>query len=137
ARSGARLPEVLDVAARSFAAVMDFRRELRSQLRPYVVLFYTLIAVFAALSDVLVYMLLPQFAKFAASQPAGPIGGIKAAAVPIEDVLSVLFLTALIQSVVGGAIVGRLAYFSPRAGLVHGGVAVLISTIALLAPLWL
>ncbi|MEM1568984.1 MAG: type II secretion system F family protein, partial [Thermofilaceae archaeon] len=60
ARSGARLPEVLDVAARSFATVVDFRRELWSQLRPYVALFYAVIVVFVALADVLVYVLLPE-----------------------------------------------------------------------------
>ncbi|MEM1616155.1 MAG: type II secretion system F family protein [Pyrobaculum sp.] len=137
ARSGARLPEVLDVAARSFATVVDFRRELWSQLRPYVALFYAVIVVFVALADVLVYVLLPELAKFAASQPAGPVGGVKTSAVPMEDALAVLFLTVLIQSAVGGAIVGRLSYFSPRAGLVHGGVAALVSTIGLLVPLWL
>ncbi|MEM4764917.1 MAG: hypothetical protein QW598_08465, partial [Pyrobaculum sp.] len=136
-RSGARLPEVLDVAARSFATVVDFRRELWSQLRPYVALFYAVIVVFVALADVLVYVLLPELAKFAASQPAGPVGGVKTSAVPMEDALAVLFLTVLIQSAVGGAIVGRLSYFSPRAGLVHGGVAALVSTIGLLVPLWL
>jgi flagellar protein FlaJ len=54
ARSGARLPEVLDVAARSFAAVVEFRQAVTSQLRPYVALFYAVVAVFVVLADVLV-----------------------------------------------------------------------------------
>jgi len=35
ARSGARLPEVLGTAARTFATVIEFRRDLAAQLRPY------------------------------------------------------------------------------------------------------
>ncbi len=69
ARSGARLPEVLDVAARSFATVAEFRQAAASQLRPYVALFYTVVAVFAVLVDVLVYMLLSQLTQLTASAP--------------------------------------------------------------------
>ncbi|MEL9991340.1 MAG: type II secretion system F family protein [Thermoproteus sp.] len=138
ARSGARLPEVLDVAARTFASVVDFRRELWSQLRPYVALFYAVILVFVALSDVIVYLLLPQLAQLSVQLPSLPAGGGLQVSTPArEDVLSILFLTSLVQSVVGGAIVGRIAYFSPRAGLLHGGVAALVSTIGLLIPSWL
>ncbi len=59
ARSGARFPEVLDMAARIFATVVEFRQAVASQLRPYVALFYTVVTVFAVLADVLVYVLLP------------------------------------------------------------------------------
>jgi len=135
ARSGARLGEVLGVAARSFAVVVDFRRELWSQLRPYVALFYAVVAVYVVLADVLVYFLLPSVAKFSAS--GGPWGGVSASVPPREELVPVLFLTALAQSVIGGLIVGRLAYFSPQAGLLHSGAAVAVSAVGLVAPAWL
>ncbi len=69
ARSGARLPEVLDVAARSFATVVEFRQAVASQLKPYVALFYAVVAVFAVLADVFVYVLLPQLTQLTASAP--------------------------------------------------------------------
>ncbi len=47
----------------------DVRQAVASQLRPYVALFYAVVAVFAALVDVLVYMLLPQLAQLTASAP--------------------------------------------------------------------
>jgi len=56
---------------------------------------------------------------------------------PREELVPVLFLTALAQSVIGGLIVGRLAYFSPEAGLLHSGVASAASAVGLAAPAWL
>jgi len=91
AGSGAKLLEVLDVAARSFAAVVEFRQAAASQLRPYVALFYAVVAVFAVLADVLVYMLLPQLAQLTASAPAQQ--GVRPVALERGDVLRVLYIS--------------------------------------------
>ena len=135
ARSGARLPEVLDVAARGFATVVEFRQSVASQLRPYVVLFYAVVVVFAVLADVLVYMLLPQLAQLAASAPAGQ--GIRPVVLERGDVLRVLYISGLATAVVGGLVVGRVVYSSPRAGLVHAGAAAIALAVGLWAPQWM
>ncbi|WP_237179376.1 type II secretion system F family protein [Pyrobaculum ferrireducens] len=135
-RSGARLPEVLDVAARSFATVVEFRSSLLSQLRPYVALFYAVLLVFAALADVLVYFLLPELAKFSAAS-AGPIQGIQPAVVSRDLAIRVLYISGIANSVVGGAVVGRLVSGSARAGMVHGGAGVIMVGVGLWAPMWL
>lgn len=120
ARSGARLPEVLDIAARSFAAVVEYRSALVSQLRPYVALFYAVVVVFVLLADVLLYVLLPQLATFA-------VGGAAAtAAVDRSEVLRALFLSGAVGGVVGGLAVGRVVYNAPLAGLLHGGIGVVL-----------
>ncbi len=49
--------------------VWRFRQAAASQLKPYVALFYAVVAVFTALADVLVYVLLPQLAQLTASAP--------------------------------------------------------------------
>jgi flagellar protein FlaJ len=135
ARSGARLPEVLDVAARSFATVVEFRQAVASQLRPYVALFYTVVAVFAVLADVLVYVLLPQLAQLTASAPTQQ--GVKPVALERGDVLRVLYISGFVSAVVGGLVVGRVVYGSPRAGLVHAGAAAVILAVGLWAPQWI
>jgi flagellar protein FlaJ len=135
ARSGARLPEVLDVAARSFATVVEFRQAVASQLRPYVALFYAVVAVFAVLADVLVYMLLPQLAQLTASAPTQQ--GIKPVVLERGDVLRVLYISGFVSAVVGGLIVGRVVYGGPRAGLVHAGAAAIILAVGLWAPQWM
>ncbi|MGC9171055.1 MAG: type II secretion system F family protein [Thermoproteus sp.] len=134
ARSGAKLPEVLGTAARTFATVVEFRRDLSAQLRPYVLLYYAVVGVFAALSDVLVYFMLPRLAQLTAQVSNA---AIRPATVSIPDALAILLLTAILQALVGGLIVGRVTYFSARAGLVHASLATAISGAALLAPLWL
>lgn len=132
-RSGARLPEVLGAAARSFAAVVEFRRDLTTQLRPYVLLFYAVLGVFVVLSDVLIYFMIPQLAELSSSAVAS---SIRPAVVNALDALAIVFFSAISQSIVGGLIVGRIVYFNASAGLVHSAIASAISTAALLAPLW-
>lgn len=133
ARSGAKLSEVLGTAARTFATVIEFRRDVESQLRPYVALYYALIVTFVVLADVLVYFLLPQLAQLA-SRVSGP--GITPAVINREDAIVVLYFSALAQALIGGLIIGRIVYFSPSAGLVHAGIASGAAGLALLLPLW-
>ncbi len=135
ARSGARLAEVLDVAARSFATVVEFRQAIISQLRPYVTLFYVMIGVFVVLADVLVYIFLPQFAQLTAFAPTQH--GIMSVALERGDVLHVLYISGFVSAVMGGLIVGRVVYGSPRAGLVHAGTATIILAVGLWAPQWM
>ncbi len=135
ARSGARLSEVLDVAARSFATVVEFRHAVASQLRPYVVLFYAVMVVFAVLVDVLVYIFLPQLAQLMVSAPTQH--GVMPVALEREDVLRILYISGFVTAVMGGLIVGRLVYGSPRAGLVHAGTAAIILAVGLWAPQWI
>ena len=135
ARSGARFPEVLDVAARSFATVVEFRQAVASQLRPYVALFYVVVAVFVVLADVLVYLLLPQLAQLTASAPTQQ--GIRPVVLERGDVLRVLYISGFVSAVVGGLIVGRVVYGGLRAGLVHAGAAAVILAVGLWAPQWM
>ncbi len=135
ARSGARLPEVLDVAARGFATVVEFRLAAASQLRPYVALFYVVVAVFAVLVDVLVYIFLPHLVQLTA--PAPTELGVRAVALERGDVLRILYISGFVSSVMGGLIVGRVVYGSPRAGLLHAGTAAIILAVGLWAPQWI
>jgi Flp pilus assembly protein TadB len=134
ARSGARLPEVLDVAARSFATVVEFRQSVASQLRPYVALFYAVVAVFVVLADVLIYILLPQLVQLTVSAPAQ---GVKPVVLERDDLLRVLYISGFVSAAVGGLIVGRVVYGSPRAGLVHAGIAAEMLAAGLWAPQWI
>ncbi|RFA95566.1 type II secretion system F family protein [Pyrobaculum aerophilum] len=135
ARSGARLPEVLNVAARSFATVVEFRQSVASQLRPYVALFYAVMVVYAVLADVLVYFLLPQLAKF--TPPQAPVGGIQPYLLSRDTALRVLLISGGVGGVIGGLVVGRVVYGVARAGLLHGGISLILVTVLLWAPLWL
>jgi len=134
ARSGARLPEVLGTAARTFATVIEFRRDLAAQLRPYVLLYYAVVGLFAVLSDVLIYFLLPRLSQLSASITTS---ALRPAVLNAQDALAVLLLTAIAQALVGGLIVGRVVYFDARAGLVHASLAAALSSAVLLAPLWM
>jgi flagellar protein FlaJ len=133
ARSGARLPEVLDVAARSFATVVEFRQETASQLRPYVVLFYVVVTVFAMLADVLVYVFLPQLVQLTAPTQLG----VRQVVLERGDVLRILYISGFVSAVMGGLIVGKVVYGSPWAGLVHAGTVVIILAVGLWAPQWI
>jgi flagellar protein FlaJ len=134
ARSGAKLPEVLDVAARSFAAVVEFRHSVASQLRPYVFLFYAVMAVFALLADVLAYVLLPQLAQLTAAAPAQH--GVRPVVLERGDALRALYVSGISSAIASGLIVGRVVYGSPRAGLVHAGAAAVLLAAGLWAPQW-
>jgi flagellar protein FlaJ len=100
---------------------VEFRQAVASQLRPYVALFYAVVAVFVMLVDVLVYMFLPQLAQLTVSAPTQQ--GLMLVALERGDVLRVLYISGFVSAVVGGLIVGRVVYGSPRAGLVHAGAA--------------
>ncbi len=107
ARSGAGLPEVLDVAARGFAAVVEFRRAAASQLRSCVGLFYAVVAVFAVLADVLVCVLLPYLAQLTASAPTQQ--GVRPVVLERGDVFRVLYISGFVGAIVGLSWVGWCA----------------------------
>jgi flagellar protein FlaJ len=132
-RSGARTQEVLDAASRSFAAVVQFEKEFSSQLRPYVALFYAFIAMAAAIADILLYLLAPQLSKLSITPQPSAVP-LTVMPVNVAAARAVLAYLMALTSISGGVIVGKLAYNSPAAGLLHGGLAAAASVAALVAP---
>ncbi len=128
-RSGARISEVLNMAARSFAAVIEYRRERMSQLRPYVMLIYGIALVYIIISAILVHLLVPEVARIGAAP--GELPGAEISIVQVEgDIFGALLVyMGLIQSAFGGLIAGRVVYARPAAGLLH--VVVLFPLVAL------
>lgn len=125
-RSGARLNDVLNVAARSFAEVVEFKRNVVSQLRPYVVVFHVIMAIFAIVGDVVIYFLLPQISKLSSS--------VASAALPTYVAIPLFVYLGVIQSIIGGLVVGRAAYGRASAGLIHSGIASVITSVLLITP---
>ncbi len=118
-RSGARISDVLNMAARSFAAVIEYRRERISQLRPYVILIYGIVLVYVIISAILVHLLVPEVSRI--GEAPGELPGVQIGATVTEGTIFGVLLVymGLIQSAFGALIAGKVVYSRPTAGLLH------------------
>ncbi|MGC8542590.1 MAG: type II secretion protein F [Vulcanisaeta sp.] len=125
---GAREVEVLDMAYKSFESVISYMNEKNAQLRPYVALIYVVMIIYIILAAIIAYFLLPQIMRLS-EVPSGPgISSIELFPISIQLFASLIGLSVIIQSLIAGAIIGRITYGKSSIGLLHSSILMIMLT---------
>jgi flagellar protein FlaJ len=127
-RRGAKGVESLDMAYRSFEQFSSYNVERDNSLKPYVALVYVIMALYVLLSSIIAYMLVPQVNRISA-QIGGGAAGISLPTVDSEAFPILLEYSIIIQSIIAGIIIGLILYNNSIAGLLHGGLLMVVLTV--------
>jgi flagellar protein FlaJ len=142
--AGGRTRQVLQSSVNLFNSLEEYKGEKQSELRPYVHMVYISVAIFLAISIVIISRFILPFESAAAlgSQVAsgstnvsfnGVASRFNLSQIPSASYFdSVFFLSALLESVFGGIVAGKIVDGSASAGLRHSIILVAI-TIAVFA----
>jgi flagellar protein FlaJ len=142
--AGGRTRQVLQSSVNLFNGLEGYKGEKQSELRPYVHLVYISVAIFLVISIVIISRFILPFESAAAlgSQVAsgstnvslnGVTSRFNLSQIPSASYFdSIFFLSALLESVFGGIVAGKIVDGSAFAGLRHSIILVAI-TIAVFA----
>lgn len=119
--SGGRVVEILEAAVSLFNQIAEYREERGAQTRPYILLAYMGSVIFMVIAYVILFQFLAPLST-ASEEP-------EMAGVPIvQNVLdinyykSILFWAAVMESIFGGLIAGKISEGRLAAGLIHSSV---------------
>ena len=112
-RSGGRVSETLDDAARFASTIRGFEEEKRRSLKVYATVLYISVIIFLLSAGATVYM-----SKTLAEQSAGALPLVRAFASP-ESLTAMFYLVGVFESIFAGLVVGKLTYRSMVSGVVH------------------
>ncbi len=129
-KSGARLQETLDMAYRSFEDAVSYYRDKANQVRPYLALIYTVMAVYVILAGVVIYLMVPSMGRITINASTGAIATPTIATIDVPLFSSIIVMSAVAQSMIAGLIIGRMVYGRAFVGLLHS--SILIITVALM-----
>jgi len=128
-RRGAREVEVLDMAYRSFDSYLSYTYEKSNSLRPYVALIYVIMILYVVLASIIAYLLLPQIARMSLSTVSGvPAPTVGITTIPTQLFATLLGLSIIIQSLIAGAIIGRVTYGKASVGMLHASILMIVLT---------
>ncbi|GGP22497.1 hypothetical protein GCM10007981_18800 [Thermocladium modestius] len=135
---GAGAEEALEALYRSLSQLREFESQKRSHLGQYTAIIYVMVPIFSLVASIVVVGFIPQLQSLKASSSpfAEGIGGGGGIGISVPTGLSIIQLTSSVISLFAGAIIGRLVYGDPWAGLIHSSALVAISlAVYLAAPL--
>lgn len=133
-KGGARFAEVLDTLNRIMVAVAEYHREKAVALRPHIVTYLFTLVVYIVIVDVLVYYLIPALKTFVAGGSL-PLGGEIGIVVPERIVVvNLVNYLGVVESVLGGFVIGRIVFEDWRPGLLISGVSIIAIANGLYLP---
>ena len=128
-RSGAKLQETLDVAYRSFEDIVSYYRDKTNQVKPYLVLIYTVMVIYIVLAGVVIYLMVPSIGRITTSASTPGIALPTIATINVQLFSSIIVVGGIIQSIIAGLIIGRIIYGRPTVGLLHASILIIITAL--------
>ncbi|GAB6947213.1 hypothetical protein JCM16161A_13430 [Vulcanisaeta sp. JCM 16161] len=128
-KSGARLQETLDMAYKSFEDLVSYYLEKANQVKPYLALIYVVIAIYIILADVVIYLMMPSIGKITISTSTGAIAVPTLSMINVQLFSSIIMISSIIQSIIAGAIIGRIVYGKSTVGLLHASILIIITAL--------
>lgn len=122
--TGGNVTDVLMSSVELFKGIDDDRTHRHSQTRPYIFIIYTGMIVFLLIS----YVLLNQFLihlQFNEGISGLSQAGIRLSSINIDYYLSILFWAAIIESLIGGLVAGKISEGRIGSGLIHSSLMIL------------
>ena len=126
--SGGRMFDVLETSVELFSNLAEYRKEKASQMRPYVFVAYLGTFVFLTIS----YVVLVRFLVPLAASSVNPLEGQVTLLNNVLDInyyKSILFWAAVMETLFGGLVAGKMSEGRMKAGLLHSVVLLLITII--------
>ena len=128
-RSGAKLQETLDMAYRSFEDIVSYYRDKTNQVKPYLVLIYTVMVIYIVLAGVVIYLMVPSIGRITTSVSAPGIAIPTITTINVQLFSSIIVIGSIIQSIIAGLIIGRIIYGRPTVGLLHASILIIITAL--------
>ncbi len=125
-KSGAKLQETLDMAYRSFEETVSYQLDKSNQIKPYLALIYVVMAIYIVLAGIVIYLMMPSISKITVTASVGGIAAPTISAVNVQLFSSIIVMSGVIQSLIAGAIIGRMIYGKPTIGLLHASILIVI-----------
>ncbi|MEM1546746.1 MAG: type II secretion system F family protein [Candidatus Methanomethylicia archaeon] len=122
-KSGGRVNEVLESASKLYLSTAEYEAERITSMKPYVLVIYTAVIIYLAVSYVLVRMFL--YPLLVGAQEVTFMRGL----LNINFYKSVLYYSSFIESLVGGIIAGKIGTGYSLVGLRHSLILSIISVI--------
>jgi flagellar protein FlaJ len=127
-QSGGRINDVLTTSVDMFSSISDYREERRSQTGPYTMIVYIGTLIFYAISWVLLVQFLgPLAVKM--TDPTIAQSGLLKNMLDINFYKSVLLWACVMESVLGGFVVGKTSEGRIAAGLIHSMILLIITLV--------
>ncbi len=123
---GGQIIDVLDASVLLFTDIAEYQDQRRDQLKPYILIVYVGLFIFLAIA----YVILVKFIgpiHYMALDPMIASAGILGNLQHVDYYKSILFWAALIQSVFGGLVAGKISEGYLSAGLKHIVLLILIT----------
>jgi archaeal flagellar protein FlaJ len=127
-KTGGKLIEVLDTSVELFSSLNSFNEEQKTNMKPYMVTIYMATLTFLIISFIMLHQFLAPLAlasKSVSSSQSGLLSGVY----DINYYASLLFWGALLESIFGGLVVGKIVYRDLAAGLIHSLVLIVITLV--------
>ena len=124
--TGGENTDVLISSVKLFKAIEDDRLHRKSQTRPYIFIIYTGLIIFILLSSVLLNQFLIHF-QFTNEVSGLRQAGINLASINLDYYTSILYWAAIIESLVGGIVAGKMIEGKVSAGLTHSILMLMIT----------
>jgi flagellar protein FlaJ len=124
--TGGEITDVLISSVKLFKTIEDDRLHRKSQTRPYLFVIYTGLLIFILISYVLLNQFLIHF-QFTTEVSGLTQAGISLASINLDYYASILYWAAIIESLVGGIVVGKMTEGKVSAGLIHSILMIVIT----------
>jgi flagellar protein FlaJ len=128
-QGGGKMLDVLDASVSLFSSLGEYKKEQRTNMKPYVLTIYMATVIFLIISQVVLSQFLVSLHNTSTDPDIGDAvqeSGLLINLLPIEYYSSILFWASVIESIFGGLIIGKIGEQSLSAGLWHS--VILITT---------
>ncbi|NLE04329.1 MAG: hypothetical protein GX638_05935, partial [Crenarchaeota archaeon] len=120
--------EILDTSAELFASLNAFNEEQKNNMKPYLGTIYMATFTFLIISFIMIQQFLAPLVATSAD-PTTAQSGLLSGVYDINYYTSLLFWGALLESIFGGLVIGKIVYSDMTAGLTHSIVLITITLI--------
>lgn len=124
--TGGEIINVLINSVELFKTIENDRVHRKSQTRPYLFIVYTGLVIFLLISYVLLNQFLIHF-QFTNEVSGLSQAGINLVSINLDYYASILYWAAIIESIVGGFVVGKMIEGKVSAGLIHSILMMMIT----------
>ncbi len=127
-KTGGDIIDVLNTSVDLFTKLEEHQEERRSQMRPYMSIVYLGTVIFLIISWVIITQFLAPLI-FASSETIVGSSGILRTLLDIEFYVAILFWAAIMESIFGGLVAGKILEGRVSAGLIHSVVLLVITIV--------
>lgn len=136
-QGGGKMLDVLEASVSLFSSLGEYKKEQRTNMKPYILTIYMATIIFLIISQVVLSQFLVSLHNTSTNPDLGDAvqeSGLLSNLLPIEYYTSILFWASIIESIFGGLIVGKIGEQSLSAGLWHSVILIVTTLVFFNVP---